>query len=215
MPIVSQVRKELFRAKFGQLVHNKIVRVRIFIDEISVQENPNFKAQMQVRRGILGGFECSIFPILSGKLTRLFRAKLEQLIVQSGLLDTAEFIIQFVSDQYILRAVIGESTNGVPSSTSLEAVEDFIAKFVKVGAKVTNVTDGSSAIVTVVAQNELTTEALTGGTLNVYTLGDTYTVDNLNKLLINDQVEIENKWRTVISVIPDSEGIQETVLLGD
>lgn len=215
MTTINAKRRELFRGKFARLIHNGSVRVRIYIDESSSQPNPHMKAQAEVRRGVLEGFECSVFPMLSGKLTRLFRARLELQMASPGLLDAAEFMVQFVPNKYILRTTAGLSTNAAPSATSLTAAEDFTATFVKVGAKVTNVTDGSSALVTNVAQNELTVEPLSGGTLNVFTAGDSYTVDNSNELMVDDQVEVDSKWRTVLAVISDSEGIQETVLLGD
>lgn len=215
MTIVTARRKVMFRNKFIRLVHNQPVDVRIKIDETNVQPNPDFKAEMKSRFGELSGFMCSVFPILSGKLTRLFRAKLEHELVQSGLLDKAEFMVQFVPQQFILRTTEGLVTNAVPSATELDAIEDFIATFVKVGAQVTNTTDGSTSIVTVVEANKLTTTALSGGTNNLFTVGDSYTVDNDNELQIDDQVMIDGKYRTILGVIPDSEGIQETVLLGD
>lgn len=215
MPIVNARRRELFRTKFQRLVHNKTVRVRVKIDEQLSQPNPNMKGTMEARFGILTGFECSVFSVLSGKLSRIFRTRLDWEAMVPGLWDASEWIVQWVPNLYNIRTTAGLATNAAPSAVTLEAAEDFLATFVKVGAKVTNVTDGSTALVTAVAQHALTVDGLTGGTNNLFTLGDDYTVDNNNDLVINDQVEIDDKWWTVLAVIPDSEGIQRSALLGD
>lgn len=53
---------------------------------------------------------------------------------------------------------------------------DFKSCGATVGLYIENATDGSHGLITAVTENDITTSALTGGSLNVWTKGDTYKI---------------------------------------
>ena len=64
----------------------------------------------------------------------------------------------------------------------------FVVEGVRVGDTIRNVTDGSSATITVVAANAITSNALAGGTNDVWGNGETYEIDMNNVSTIKFKV---------------------------
>ena len=205
------------RKNYAKYIHTSRVRVRIVVRETDEQPNPNFKAQSVKEYGEFNDFPCSYYHILSGKLTRVFRTVLEAVQTTVGLIDKAAFIVQFITHTPSLLASTGTASNLAGSATQLDITDpaSFIVDNVRVGALVTNVTDGSTAIVTDVDALQLTTTPLAGGTDNQYTAGDEFTVHNYNDLVVDDQVYLDGRWRTVLAVVEDSIGVQTSVLVSE
>lgn len=216
MTLISERRKARLRRVFRKKIHNDKFRVNVFIDEALVQPNPQVKGQMVKRHAEFNNFEASVYANLSGKIGRIFRNIVEFPHDVLGLLDQAAWLLQYVPNLYNLEAVTSASTNVAPSATQLEdSVENFQTLPIRVGAQVYNITDNSRAIVTAIAAHTITTTALSGGSSNLFTAGDDYNICNSNELQADDKVFHLNRWRTVLHVIPDSTGVQTTVLLGD
>ena len=78
--------------------------------------------------------------------------------------------------------VPGASTNingiatGGGSTTLIDTGVDFTTMGLTPGISIHNVTDGSTATIVTIAATTLTITALTGGSLNVFTSGDSYTI---------------------------------------
>ena len=62
------------------------------------------------------------------------------------------------------------------ASTLNDPGADFKSCGASVGAAIYNDTDGSNALITAVTENTITTSALTGGSLDVWTSGDEYSI---------------------------------------
>ena len=84
--------------------------------------------------------------------------------------------IWFDNNMTLVLATFSYACTGGGSSTSLQdTVNDFTALDIVVGDTVENVTDGSSAaVVTITDSDDITTTALSGGSDNTWTSGDTY-----------------------------------------
>lgn len=215
MPLLNVYERELQRATFRTEIHNLSTSVRTLIGAVVSTPDPEYINVSTPTRKEFPGFLHSYYHILSGKISRLFRSETELKELPIGLLDKIQHIVQYVPDDYVLLSASGLADGPASATLLADAAVDFVASAVQVGAKVLNVTDGSSATVTVVAANLITTTPLSGGTLNLYSLGDSYQVLNINKLVLDDQILLRGDWRTVLMVIPDSEGVQTTVLCSD
>jgi len=77
-------------------------------------------------------------------------------------------------------------TGGGTATSLQDTVNDFTAINIVEGDTIRNTTDGSWAVVDeIVDANNITTSALQGGTLNVWTSGDTYSVHKLATTLVS------------------------------
>lgn len=204
------------RKRYELYIHSSFAHVRMVVREELQQANPNFKAQNVHVFHVFEGFRCSVYHILSGKLTRVFRSVLEAVQGISGVIDKTAFIVQYVSHNPYLLAASGTATNVVPLNAVLyDSNVDFLDSGVMVGALVTNTTDGSTALVQVVSQHSLETAVLTNGVNNTFSPNDAYTVHNYNDLKVDDQIYIDGKWRTVLAVVHDSWGIQTSTMVSE
>jgi hypothetical protein len=71
----------------------------------------------------------------------------------------------------------GTADPGGSATLLIDAAQTFLTDgVVKVGETIVNVTDGSSAEITAIADGQLTTTALSGGTANTWAAGDDYGV---------------------------------------
>ena len=202
------------RKTFRADIHNVAVSVRLQLGAYSdVPAREGYETTRVQEFTELANFPCSYYQFLSGKTTRIFRSRLEEQINAAGHWNDTEWLFQYVPNLNEVLLLSSASTNAAPSATVLEdSTKDFTALGVAVGALVQNITDGSEALITVVGTTTLTTEALTGGTLDLYTAADAYRILNPTSLKVNDQVKIQGLWRTVLGVIPDSEGVQSTAM---
>lgn len=217
MPLISARRKSQLRRAYRKRIHNDLFTVRVYIDEVSEQPNPQLKATTRERYAEFATFRGSIYHMLSGKIGRLFRNIIELPYSVLGLVDQSAYVIQYVPDLYILEAADGVSDNAVPSSVLLQdSAANFEISPIRVGAKVTNTTDESFGFVTSIpTPTSLAVTALTGGTLDLFTAGDAYEIHNVNDLRAGDYVYHLDRWREVLFMIRDSTGVQHSALLGD
>lgn len=205
------------RRTFRLDIHNNLVDARLQLGpESAATTMPGYKAKQVQQHTTVSNFPCSYYQFLSGKTTRVFRSRLEEQVFASGLWNDTEWMLQFVPGLTEVLLHTGASTNAVPSDTILEdSLIDFQVLGIVAGALVVNTIDGSQAIVVTVNANSLVTEILSGGTLNLYTAGDVYSVYNPTACKVGDQFFINGRWRNVLGVIPDSEGVQSTALCSD
>ncbi len=97
-------------------------------------------------------------------------------------------IVQNYDDEYfVVSGTADAGTRGTATGASIGLVladtnNNFVNLGVAVGDTITNVTDGSSGTVSTVAANQITADALTGGTDNDFDSGDTYQVTGSAKM---------------------------------
>lgn len=212
--IISNRRRDSLRRIYATRIHAINVPVRMWVREESKQSNPQLKPQMQAVRVEFPLFPCSYYNTLSGKIGRIFRNRNDVIQSAMGIIDNVSAMIEYVPDMHVILAVTAIADSGTPTSL-IDLDENFLTRGVRVGAKVSNVLDGSTGIITAVTATQLTFVALSGGTLNDFAPGDAYTVHNDNNLRLDDQVFVYESWKTVLAVLPDSTNVQVTALLGD
>lgn len=222
MPILSDRILARSRARWRKRIHNVLMSVRIRMAAASVVFIPGYEANKEYRTVEFNGFPCSFYEVLSSKLNRVFRSRLESLDVPAGVLDKTEWLVEYIPNNYEYLVCTGIVDAPDSATVLTDAGNDFFALGVRdallnalPGAKIVNDTDGSEGYVSVVAQHALTVAALSGGMDNQFQIGDAYSVYNVCDLQEGDQVLIRNKWRTVLMVIPDSENLQQTALMSD
>lgn len=212
----------IMRQRYITMIHNESVDVEVAISRTKVTEMPGY-VDAQTEDSIVSqefsDFGCSIYDLLSGKLSRIFRNKVYEQAMDFGIWDDVSYLVQYVNSQYILEARNGLVTNATPSNTILEdSLVDFTTLPIRsdfdsglIGAQIINVSDGSTANILSVVALQIVTDGLVNGTDNLFDLGDSYQILNVNDLKTGDRVKIHNNWREVLAVVQDSEGIQHTV----
>ncbi|HLE19276.1 MAG TPA: hypothetical protein VI728_13435 [Syntrophales bacterium] len=70
----------------------------------------------------------------------------------------------------------GTAKAGSSATVLLDRGADFGSCGIIAGVLAKNITDGSQALITEVTEDSITTAALTGGSLNAWTVGDTYKI---------------------------------------
>lgn len=133
------------------------------------------------------------------------------------LIEVQAYIYNELRDQEMSRSekiTFKDNTGTATGSGTSTALADTSGVFndghVVVGDTVTNTTDGSTATVsTIDSATAITTSALTGGTDNTWTSGDTYTFKNSHRLDIADILSGANitsfRFLEPISLIPYGE----------
>lgn len=216
MPILSSSDRAGFLEDLKE-IHSEthLIKRRILGAQTQYEGFIPGKQELFVSAAILA----TVFHLLSAKVGRMFRARIEFAVLPAGLLDTAAYLLEWASEQYSVAVnITGVASNLVPSSTVLERSSgSFLLLGARVGDKVLNVIDGSTAIIEIVAADGLsvTTTPLTGGTVDLYTSGDTYNIMFYNAVEMEDLVQIAGKYRRVVAVIPDSHDMQTTAVIED
>lgn len=220
MTVLNLRQKVKMRDIFKRRIHNDTFTVKLFIDETVVQKNPQIGGVKKPRYAEFTDFKGSIYDALSGVVSRIAQRHVEFSVMPAGIMDNTFFALQYVPDEYNLLATAGQATNaggGEVADQLIDETKDFKILPVRVGAKVLNLTDGSSALVTAINSDatKLDTEELSGGDLNIYSEDDEYEIYNSNNLRPHDSVRHLDKWREVLYVVRDSEGVQTTVFLAE
>lgn len=198
-------------------VHNDYTDVKFLWKTESTQSNPNIKASLKpVYSNVINNFPCRITQIESGKLNRIFRHRLAEHSLPAGFWDNVAYEVSYVDGLHELVAHTGVAS-GIDSSTIVEeAGFDFLANLpVRDTAFIRNNTDGSYAKVVSITASQITTEALTGGTTNLYQAGDEFDVMIPTWLQEKDQIFVVGRWRNVLLNVQDSEGLQHTAFVSD
>lgn len=215
MPAFTNKNKSLMKHILWTQVHNLVIPAKqIISSEATV--NTNYPDTQQIR-SVTFNLRCSIFNLLSGKSSRIFKSHVDLMPSAIGMIDESTHLIEWVREMYPYLTAPGVVTNSTPSATSLKSsTSTFQTLGVRLGAQVLNVTDGSTAYVTsIISETELVTSALTGGTLNLYTATNVITINNENSLEDDDQIFVENRWRVVLAIIRDSEHVQSMAFVKD
>lgn len=221
MPVFSPQQRKIARQQFGRYMHNDTLSVQLAISRDKSTVMPGYddmESAETVNYGTFSGFKCSVYDMLSGKLSRIFRNRIYEVAMEFGIWDDVAYLIQYIDTKYILEAHTGTATNVVSSNTILnDSAIDFTTLKIRanfedgtIGAQVFNLTDGSIANVVSITDLQIVTDGLTGGINNEFALGDSYKIMNVNNLKVGDRVYIDNDWREILAVIKDSEGIQHT-----
>lgn len=214
--LLTTRQQDQLRQVYKRQIHNETHAVKIAIKLIVNVKNPEYDDSNSLvpQYYQFDDFTCSSYVVLSGKTSRIFQNRLDLIPMDLGILEKAEYQIQYVMGQYDLLAATGVATNLTPSGTTLQVDSENFEDRVKIGAQIRNTTDGSLSYVTTVVGDTLTFATLTGGTLNLFTATDTFEVYNLAELNVGDEMQLRNQWWSVLAVIPDSINVQVTALLG-
>lgn len=124
--------------------------------------------------------------VTSGALgARSYYVKWSKETANGETLASDELLVN-VSANNVLKTIFPATAKGSVTASGTLTFSDTAALFrtagVRIGAIVKNITDGSQAVVTAVTATELTTTALSGGTDDLWELGDTYKVYNTEGL---------------------------------
>ena len=122
---------------------------------------------------------------------------LGETIALQRLIEGTDFTIQ--DNKFLLdpsfNIVTGSATSTGTSTTLVDTAATFTKSGIDISDVIRNVTDGSSAIVSKITDdNNIVTTALTGGTLNVWTSADVWEVD------VKPQVTLRYRHRPVFHI---------------